>query len=264
MDVLGFNVVGWFVGFTEVSTSAFYYVCPSTTTTYTLRLAPPVCGVAFSSATVTVTNHTVTLGSVPLIACGSATDCVPINLNLSGYTAGETVTVNWGFPYAPTVYTATGTGDVVASPCLTAGTYNITLTDENGCQQTISVTICYQECCHVDISAFTKVDATDPAVIAQLSSGGSVNWSGNIFVTGGELDVINNTTLNITNANVVFGDVNSYIYTNNGGYLYAEQSIFQPCDLHSTWPGLKFDWYYNGGQIDNCTIINGVYGLWCI
>lgn len=96
-----------------------------------------------------------------------------------------------------------------------------------------------------------------------LNSGSYTTWPDKVFVPDNSTVLVQGTaTLDITNADVVFGQ-NAGIVLTQDATLLAYNSVFRPCDRIETWAGIRFDNAVQNlsGAIKECTFINAEEAL---
>ncbi|HHM20868.1 MAG TPA: hypothetical protein ENJ20_02490, partial [Bacteroidetes bacterium] len=148
--------------------SATVTVAPASTTTYTV--------------TVTNANGCTSVGevTVPVIPSPSAnagadeTLCRTFSSTLSATASGGTTPYTFSWSHAP------GTGnDLVVSP-LTTTTYTVTVTSDNGCNDTDQITITVQDCPEICLNGLDDdgdglTDCDDPDCGPSVDAGSDVN-----------------------------------------------------------------------------------------
>lgn len=86
-------------------------------------------------------------------------------------------------------------------------------------------------------------------------------WDGKIYIPDNTIITVNDAVLDITTADVVFGQCSGINFV-NGAVLRANNTVFRPCALDGTWRGLSFD---NTGEIEHqvneCTFKNAEVAL---
>ncbi|WP_411273152.1 Ig-like domain-containing protein [Daejeonella sp.] len=136
--------------------------CSATTS---VIISAPATALALTSAKTDVLCFGATTGSV--------------NLSVTGGTA-------------PYIYAWTGGGTTEDLTGLSAGTFNVTVTDANGCIKTETVTINHPKSLKISLTArnATCASAKDGSILALLTGGTApykITWNGNISLTSTEL-----------------------------------------------------------------------------
>ena len=81
-------------------------------------------------------------------------------------------------------------------------------------------------------------------------------WDGKIYIPDNTIVTVDGAILDITTADVVFGDCAGIDFI-NGAQLRANNSVFRPCNINDTWRGLQFDrTHEEGSQLNECTFKN--------
>ena len=65
-------------------------------------------------------------------------------------------------------------------------------------------------------------------------------WTEKIYIPDNTIITVDNATLDITTADIVFGECSGIDFV-NGAKLRANNSVFRPCAQDGTWRGLRFD-----------------------
>ncbi len=87
-------------------------------------------------------------------------------------------------------------------------------------------------------------------------------WDGKIYIPDNTVITVNNATLDITTADVVFGQCSGINFV-NGAELRANNTVFRPCAIDGTWRGLNFvSKSNNDHQINECTFKNAEVALY--
>jgi hypothetical protein len=145
-----------------------------------------IVGLAPGTYTVTVgdqngcqSTRSVTVNSFD---CAISTQFSSVNVNCFGQNSGNaTVTLAGGT--APFTYLWNNGGTTATISGLTAGTYNVQVTDNNGCQTQSSITITQPTALQVNINGVTNtICPNDPAGAIQITTAGGTsgymyNWS---------------------------------------------------------------------------------------
>ena len=103
---------------------------------------------------------------------------------------------------------------------------------------------------------FAETDQSYEKISENLIIGANTyrTWSGKIYIADNVIVTVkSNTTLDLTNVDIVFGE-NAGINFENA-ILRANNSVFRPCNYNQTWRGLKFI-NNSGGTINECTFKN--------
>ncbi|MFD1551569.1 hypothetical protein DNU06_03310 [Putridiphycobacter roseus] len=122
-----------------------------------------------------------------------------------------------------------GASNVVNQP----GQYYILVNLEGSCNITsIPITIYESEDCCA---------AADDPLFTTITNNVTTNtyWDGKIYIPNNTIITVNNSVLDITTADVVFGSCSGIDFI-NGAELRANNSVFRPCSINDTWRGLKF------------------------
>lgn len=177
---------------------------------------------------------------------GSDRDILWGSEGLASFTSRCFVTKNYdeisATPSAP--LTVTPSTPAFTSPLATQTDATLTLTDGADCS------LC-------DISLGDFIVLSD-ATLTQNTFWGTQSAGIKYFIQG-TLTVNSGVTLDATNVDVVF-DVNAEIVLQAGATLRANNSVFRPCDLSTTWNRIRF----NGnpeGAINNCIFKNANFAL---
>jgi|GEM_PF-6610657 len=139
---------------------------------------------------------------------------------------------------------------VVASPESTQ-TYTVTDT-ANHCTATRQVTITAVECCDAGMDEvytpiFTDPHYTTPTVL-----------SGKYYVAPGVVITVDETTLDLTNVDMIFDECAGINFINS--QVIAYNSVFRPCDDASSWLGFSFE--RSQGSISESTFKNAQKAIW--
>lgn len=183
-------------------------------------------------------------------SCNGAIDGA-INFNGTSLPAGTVVT------YTPLVAQAVvGTNTISNLP---AGTYTVTATTPEGCVRTTTAIIqnTLVNCCQAseENSGYTRLTTK-----AQQNVTTSRSWGGKIYIPDNvTITVDANVTLDITQADVVFGNCARILFQNNA-CVRANNSTFRACNPFASWRGFEFAGNATG-VISNCIFKNASWAL---
>jgi parallel beta-helix repeat protein len=183
-------------------------------------------------------------------SCNGARDGA-INFNGTSLPAGTVVTYN---PLA--AQAVVGTNTISNLP---AGTYTVTATTPEGCVRTTTATIqnTLVSCCQASEvnSGYTRFTTT-----AQQNVATSRSWGGKIYIPDNVIIKVSaNVTLDITQADVVFGKCAGIVFENNAR-IRANNSTFRACNPFLSWKGFEFSGNVSG-IISNCIFKNADFAL---
>lgn len=193
-----------------------------------------------------ITNATyqdVNINLDPLTLTTSATACVgdPITLSVNSTGLPYTWEYNTGGAWIPISSGSTATSIVFTPP--TAGNYVFRVSNSMfSCEESAEFTVLVENCCPAE---------TDPLythITTPITS--DAFWDGKIYIPDNVIiNVSNNAILDITTADVVFGEC-AGIDFEDGALLRANNSVFRPCATDGTWRGLHFTDVTSGGNSD--------------
>jgi subtilisin family serine protease len=183
-------------------------------------------------------------------SCRNAADGL-ISFNGTELPSGTVVT------YSPTV--ASGMVGTTTITNLISGTYTLTATTPQGCVRTAIVTLpeVAANCCQASEanSGYTRFTTT-----AQQNVTTSRSWAGKIYIPDNVIIKVSaNVTLDITQADVVFGNCARIVFQNNAR-LRANNSTFRACNPFASWRGFEFEGNATG-VISNCIFKNANWAL---
>ncbi|MFN8714087.1 MAG: S8 family serine peptidase [Bacteroidota bacterium] len=183
-------------------------------------------------------------------SCNGARDGA-INFNGTSLPAGTVVT------YTPLVVQAVVGANTISN--LPAGTYTVTATTPERCVRTTTATIqnTLVSCCQASEvnSGYTRFTTT-----AQQNVTTSRSWGGKIYIPDNVTITVNaNVTLDITQADVVFGNCARIVFQNNAR-VRANNSTFRACNPFASWRGFEFAGNATG-VISNCIFKNANWAL---
>lgn len=181
-----------------------------------------------------------------------------------------------------------GTNNPVTIISTTVGmqTYSVTVTDNNGCNETASIDIITEKCCPIadDPSYFHLTANTDPALLTQHNINGpfvDANGITRYLLVGGvhhslpsrvyiDNEIVvevrgDGASLDLVNSDIVFGEC-ARLEILNGAELKAYNTVFRPCSEVTSWGGVIFTRTaptstMPTGNIRECTFINADIGL---
>jgi parallel beta-helix repeat protein len=186
-------------------------------------------------------------------SCNGASDgTITLGKNVPAGTS-VTITTQSGQPVPAAVIS----GSVITG--LAAGSYIVTATNPDGCVRTFTVIVpaTLVSCC---AAAQTGSGYTRFTTRSQIDVTTSRAWGGKIYIPDGTtIKVSANVTLDITQADVVFGNCASIAFE-NGARLRANNSTFRSCNPFASWNGFTFRGAVTG-TLSNCVFKNAQVAL---
>lgn len=165
---------------------------------------------------------------------------------------GSTIILDAGSGFASYEWSDGSTASTLA--ITTAGTYSVTIVDQNGCTTADTITYAEKLCCFPATfgNQFTLIDGTNNSISS------SQVWEGKYYVTA-DVTVSGSATLDLTNVDVVFLNNTGITFT-DFAQARANNSVFRTCDENTYWDGFAFE-DNASGTINESTFKNAEYAL---
>lgn len=165
---------------------------------------------------------------------------------------GSTIILDAGSGFASYEWSDGSTASTLAITA--AGTYSVTVVDQNGCTTADTITYADKLCCFPATfgNQFTLIDATNNTISS------SQVWEGKYYVTA-DVTVSGSATLDLTNVDVVFLNNTGITFT-DFAQVRANNSVFRTCDENTYWDGFAFE-DNASGTINESTFKNAEYAL---
>jgi PKD repeat protein len=195
-------------------------VCPEVTTLYTVTVTDNNGCTATASITIIVNQPpTVSAG-------GNSPVCLGGDIYLVSLPPG--LSYNWA---GPNGFSSSLQNPVINNATINnAGTYTVTVTDNNGCTGSASITITVDETCCSRTNATVTIPPGSPYMMP------TTTWSNDIVDVNADI-IIDGTTLNITSFSDVEIATGRTIQIMNGGHLIVEYNAhLHACD--DMWNGI--------------------------